>query len=610
VLEPSRSKPFRSNFACLALIFLLQLPVASLALDNGLTPVSLGASNGVSIRDRRTDDAAMVVFSNPAAISIADKTTGAGIPPNGIATPYPSNITVSGLVGTLSTITVTLTGYTATRPRDTDFALVGPNGVALLLMGDAGDLTAAAGVNITFSDAAATLVPNGSGSAIPTGTYRPTDVVNPVVGNDDFPAPGPAVVNAPAPAGSATLLGSYGGINPNGTWSLFAIDDSLGGGASSVTGGWSLDITTAGGAAATTTTVASNINPALTTQSVTFTSTTTSSAVPVTTGTVSFTRNGVAIPGCTGIALSASGNALCTNTFPEGAWTIQATYNGTPSFATSNGSLTQVINSPTIVTGTQFCNAGGISLPDSGTGFPYSSNMSVTGLTGLVTKVSVQVNNISLPRAQEFDLLLVGPQGQAFLMMSDTGNATAISGVNIFLDDDAALPLPAGTLTSGTFRPTDQAAGPTDTFPAPAPASFSRAAPAGTSTFASVFNGINGNGTWALYTLDDGLGGGTGSIGSWCLNFSVGPTAAGATVSGKVVGLDGRGVTGAVVTLTNTQGQTLSTRTNTFGYFRFSDVPAGSSYVAEVNSKKRRFAPQVIEVNDDLADVNFIEEDQ
>lgn len=608
MLEFSRSKLFRSNLVCLALIFVLQMPLVSPALDSGLMPAAIPVSDGISIQERIVDPA-LVVFSNAGAISIADKTTPAGTPPNGISSPYPSNITVSGLLGTLSTITVTISGFTADRPRDIDFALVGPNGTALMLMSDAGDLNDAVGVNLTFVNSGSPQVPNGAGSTIISGTYVPTDILNAAVaGNDVFPAPGPAVVNAPAPTGSATLLGSYGGIDPNGTWSLYAIDDSLGGIPASVSGGWSLDITTAGGAAATTTTVSSNINPALTTDSITFTSTTTSGGPPVTAGTVSFTQNSIAIAGCTNVPVNATGNAGCTTTLPEGTRTIQANYNGSAGLAVSSGSMSQVVNSPTVVSGFQFCNLGGISLPDSSAGSPYPSNITVSGLTGVVSTLTVQLNNLSVPRAQEMDFLLVGPGGQAFLIVSDTGNATAIAGVNISLDDAAVLPLPSGTLTSGTFRPTDIAGGPADVFPAPAPGSFSRPAPAGSSTFSSVFIGANPNGNWALYTLDDGLGGGASTIGNWCVTLDIVPTAAAATVSGKVIGLDGRGVAKAIVSLTNAEGQTISARTNTFGNYRFADVQAGTGYVVSVTVKGRRFATTFIEVSDNISNLDLREE--
>jgi Ca2+-binding RTX toxin-like protein len=525
---PRLSRRLLSSLIALALV-LVQFPTIALAHS---------PSKAVSRTQFRSLERGAVlppvVFSNPGSITINDRAGTAT--PNGISSPYPSTIAVSGLTGAVTNVAVTLTGYSAARPRDTEFALVGPGGQALVLMSDAGDLTSTApGIDLTFSDAAAALVPTGSGSTIPSGTYRPTDVlVAAPAGNDNFPAPGPSSVNSPAPAGTATLGSVFNGTDANGTWSLYAIDDSLGGGASTVSGGWSLEITVDENIALTSTTVVSSMNPASTTQNVTFTATVTSGGSPVTGGSVSFTDNGNAIAGCTGVALNGSGNAACTTTFAEGSHNIVATFSGATSFGMSSGNVAQVINSQTIVTGAQFCNNGGVSIPDSpGSTSPYPSNISVSGLFGTVSNVTVQINGLTAPRTNNLDLLLVGPAGQGFEMMSDVGDSTtAATGVNLTLDDAASGLLPVGLpLSSGTFRPTDSnVIGAPDVYPAPAPGSFDRPAPAASSTFASVYGGSDPNGNWRLYAVDDAIGGGTSTITAWCVNFTVTPVATSTTL--------------------------------------------------------------------------------
>jgi len=110
------------------------------------------------------------------------------------------------------------------------------------------------------------------------------------------------------------------------------------------------------------------------------------------------------------------------------------------------------------------------------------------------------------------DMLLVGPGGQTVVLMSDAGGALDVVNVNLTFDGTAATDLPDATqIVSGTYRPTNIGAG--DTFPAPAPAG-----PYG--SLLSVFNGVNPNGTWSLYVVDD-LGGDVGNMnGGWTLRIT------------------------------------------------------------------------------------------
>ncbi|MBS1792509.1 MAG: carboxypeptidase regulatory-like domain-containing protein [Acidobacteria bacterium] len=85
------------------------------------------------------------------------------------------------------------------------------------------------------------------------------------------------------------------------------------------------------------------------------------------------------------------------------------------------------------------------------------------------------------------------------------------------------------------------------------------------------------------------------------------PTAASVTVSGRVTDAAGNGIRGALVSLTDTTGTLRTARTNTFGVFRFENVPSGFTYVFEVTAKKYRFddSARVIYVADELTDVDF-----
>jgi hypothetical protein len=167
-------------------------------------------------------------FSNSGAITIPDF---------GTATPYPSTISVSGLSGTISDVNVTLTGFSHTSPLDVDILVVGPTGASAELFDGAGGGSPVSNLNFTFDDGAASMLPCSS-TAMSSGSYQPTDCFPLDLGVDVFPPP--------APAGPwDQLLSAFNGTDPNGTWSLYVVDQ-LPGVSGSISGGWSLDITAAG----------------------------------------------------------------------------------------------------------------------------------------------------------------------------------------------------------------------------------------------------------------------------------------------------------------------------------------------------------------------------
>ncbi|MFH4233623.1 carboxypeptidase-like regulatory domain-containing protein, partial [Acinetobacter baumannii] len=65
------------------------------------------------------------------------------------------------------------------------------------------------------------------------------------------------------------------------------------------------------------------------------------------------------------------------------------------------------------------------------------------------------------------------------------------------------------------------------------------------------------------------------------LNYlcSLSPTAAGATLSGRVVDESGRGVSGASVSISDGGEFAGFASTNSFGYFRIENVPVGRLYI-------------------------------
>lgn len=165
------------------------------------------------------------VFANDAPLEI----------PSGVeATTYPSTIDVSGVEGVLGDVDVTLHGFGHGFPPSLDLLLVAPGGRSVLLMEGVGGSEPVDGLTLTFDDAGSALSAKGT---LTSGAVRPSSNAGDGFG---FNGPSPTV---PAPHGSSLAL--LNGIDPNGTWELFAFNDSEGG-AGEIAGGWSLDLQVGG----------------------------------------------------------------------------------------------------------------------------------------------------------------------------------------------------------------------------------------------------------------------------------------------------------------------------------------------------------------------------
>lgn len=469
--------------------------------------------------------AAVLNFTNSASISMNEPGTTHTAPT--VAAPYPSTIAVSNVTDPVSTIRVTLNNINQSRMDDVEMLLVSPTGVKFVILSDAGGSVAPAGINVTLADSGAAQIADAG--PIATGTYQPTCVDSAANINTAFPAPAPAgPYLAAAPRGTTTFASAFTGINVNGTWSLYVVDDSVNTPwTASITGGWILEISTTPSAVATVTTLTSSNNPSFTTAPsnvVVFTALVTkqSDATAVTSGTVTF-REGASILSAN-VAVNGTGRAFYTNsTFAEGSHTIIADYNGTAGFLTSSANTNQTVNNHTVVTGTTFCNTGAVVFADAiapGGANVYPSRIFVSGLSGTISKLTVQINGLNHARPDDIDLLLVSPNGTKFILLSDAGGTTATTGVNIIFDDAAATTLPdGGPIATGTFRPSSYTVA--DTFPSPAPPGpYLTPATEGADTLAA-FNGITPNGTWTLYVVDDIVNAGqVNTIGmGWCLTF-------------------------------------------------------------------------------------------
>lgn len=299
----------------------------------------------------------------------------------------------------------------------------------------------------------------------------------------------------------------------------------------------------------TTTTLTSSANPSVSGTAVTFTATVSNGA----TGNVDF------YDGNTFLATEALTNATATFITPEltaGTHAITAVYGGSPTRISSTSAvLTQAvsavvsIDNVTVVEGnagmtnavftvalsssssfqirvdyatangtatgggTGVANNGAITIPGFGKATPYPSTINVSGLVGTITRVTVKLVGYSHPTPTDVDALLVGPTGQAVVLMSDVGGSPDVVDIDLTLDDQAVNSLfPVAPLITGTYRPTNLGA--SDNYPAPAPPPGS-----GYGSLLSAFNGTAPNGPWSLFITDDTGGNGGSLSGGWSLTL-------------------------------------------------------------------------------------------
>ncbi|WP_263349831.1 beta strand repeat-containing protein [Acidicapsa acidisoli] len=185
----------------------------------------------------------------------------------GAAAPYPSNIFVTNLPGTVDALTVTLHNFSTDDQGDLLSLLVGPGGNNLDFFSLTGSNDSGISpINLTFADSGSSI----GGNITASGTYRPTSANTsitypqcpPNASNCASPAVGPPLPSNPftptnkAESAGTGILGDtstegvFGGTsastyNGNGTWSLYMDDGGPTGGGelTNVAGGWCVNFT-------------------------------------------------------------------------------------------------------------------------------------------------------------------------------------------------------------------------------------------------------------------------------------------------------------------------------------------------------------------------------
>jgi subtilisin-like proprotein convertase family protein len=444
--------------------------------------------------------------------------------------------------------------------NDLDIMLVAPSGQSVILMSDVGGCSGVPNATfLTFDDQATQFLSPGATPTTPS-TVR---VTNNGAG-DPFPAP------APAPSG-ATRLSAFNGVEPNGAWRLYIVDDTAGG-SGVVQRGWSLDLVTLTEVCDPTPLVIPDSGPASA-----YPSSVTLSGLPPQIAKVTVTLKGLTHdepndldvmlvgPANKQVTLmsDAGGISSVSNleiTFDDDVWGFipdetvlsslasqPADYEGLgdpfPAPAPANISSTDLKvyrgenpnttwrlyvvddaagNAGTISGGwclrvtsivpSESCFPFSITIPATGTEGPasiYPTNMVITGASGLVRNVEVRLLELSHTFPDDLDIVLQGPSGREFSLLSDAGFSFDVNNLDVTINDKGAPPAPDSTqLGPGPYGMTDYEA--QDPLPGgPAPPYF----------FSTQNEPPNGN--WSLWIYDD-AGADVGVLaGGYCMSLTL-----------------------------------------------------------------------------------------
>lgn len=116
----------------------------------------------------------------------------------------------------------------------------------------------------------------------------------------------------------------------------------------------------------------------------------------------------------------------------------------------------------------------------------------------------------------------------------------------------------------------------------------------------TVANTIRASATSGIVTNID-----TSSPNLLLYTFTAPPTSANVLVGGRVTDSRGRAISRVRVTITDEDGSSLTTTTNSMGYYRFAEVATGHSYVVSPSSKRYEFSPRLISLIDEITNLDF-----
>ncbi len=287
---------------------------------------------------------------------------------------------------------------------------------------------------------------------------------------------------------------------------------------------------------------------------------------------------------------------------------IAQTFNGTTSstFTASSGTTASGALPVTVPDSTGGC---GGAIAATTTSFSCIT-IPVSGRTTSIGNITASFTVGSDPSTWigDYGFVLRAPGGSpSITLMGQPGNATPFAGgcgdsTNInagtavtFADSGGNLPTTVAglastaTLPTGAYQP-----------------SLGTTSPNGSMN--TTFSGMSAaaqNGNWELCFYDVS-GTDTMSVSAVNINLSS-PTAGDGSISGRVVNLNGKGISRTRIFLTDTNtGETYTINTNPFGYFRINDLAVGNFYIMSTFRKGYTFDVQSFTLLGNLSDLQIV----
>jgi hypothetical protein len=152
----------------------------------------------------------------------------------------------------------------------------------------------------------------------------------------------------------------------------------------------------------------------------------------------------------------------------------------------------------------------------------YPGTIAVSGLAGTVAKVSV--TTLDLNASDQLDMALVGPNGQAVMLLSDACSSSPSSNSFFTFEDSAPIFAPSGCGPGAPAKFDPRARLMPTNNGDPALDVFSGGGPAGPfNNKLAALAGGSPNGNWNLFLIDDTAAAFGFEMGGWALHLEVAP---------------------------------------------------------------------------------------